>query len=55
MAVECPECAAAVNLGSDTEKGEIVQCSDCGVELEVMTLDPVTLELAPSEQEDWGE
>ena len=36
-------------------QNEIVQCSGCGVDLEVMELDPLTLELAPEEEEDWGE
>lgn len=51
----CPECAGEVPLPNDTLQGEIVQCPDCGVELEVMSLDPLTLELAPEEEEDWGE
>jgi len=53
--VECPECAAELDLGSDLEEGEILVCPDCGVELEVMGLDPITLELAPEVEEDWGE
>ena len=51
----CPECAAEITLADDTLQGEIVQCPDCGVELEVISLDPLTLELAPVEEEDWGE
>ena len=53
--VECLECAAELELGPDLEEGEIVVCPDCGIELEVMSLDPVTLELAPEVEEDWGE
>ena len=52
---ECPECAADVTLPEDAMEGEIVQCADCGVELEVVKLDPPTLELAPEAEEDWGE
>ena len=51
----CPECEAELNLGSDVEEGEIVVCPDCGVELEVMGTDPITVELAPEVEEDWGE
>jgi len=51
----CPECAADITLAEDTLQSEIIQCPDCGVELEVMSLDPVTLNLAPEEEEDWGE
>lgn len=51
----CPECEGAVSLKSDTMEGEIVVCADCGVDLEVRSLTPVVLELAPQEAEDWGE
>ena len=50
----CPECDAELAL-IDVIEGEIVVCSDCGVDLEVMCLEPITLQLAPMEQEDWGE
>jgi alpha-aminoadipate carrier protein LysW len=36
-------------------EGEIVPCPDCGAELEVVSVAPVTLALAPEVQEDWGE
>ena len=51
----CPECGADVELGPKVEKGEIVQCSDCGSDLEVVNTTPVELALAPEEEEDWGE
>ena len=53
--VECPECAAELDLAPNVEVGEILVCPDCGVELEVMSVDPITLELAPEVEEDWGE
>ena len=55
MTASCPECAAAVKLAQDVEKGEIVQCAECGAELEVFEASPVELRLAPEEEEDWGE
>ncbi len=51
----CPECDGEIRLPANTLKGEIVTCPDCGVELEVIDLDPLTLDLAPEEEEDWGE
>lgn len=51
----CPECAAEITMADDTLQGEIIQCPDCGVELEVMSLAPLVLEPAPDEEEDWGE
>lgn len=53
--VSCPECAADIALDEGTEVNEIIVCPDCGVDLEVTSLDPVEVELAPMEEEDWGE
>lgn len=53
--VTCTECAAEIELIENTESGEIIVCPDCGVDLEVVSLDPAVVELAPMEQEDWGE
>ena len=51
----CPECDARVALREDVERGEVVPCPECGAELEVLTLDPVSFTLAPPVEEDWGE
>jgi alpha-aminoadipate carrier protein LysW len=53
--VSCPECSAEIELEPNTVVGEIIVCPDCGVDLEVKSLNPATVELAPMEQEDWGE
>jgi len=53
--VSCPDCEAEITLDASTEVGEIIVCSDCGVDLEVTGLDPAAVNLAPMEQEDWGE
>lgn len=52
--VECPECFAEITVENVMES-EIVQCSECGAELEVVSLEPLALEPAPEEEEDWGE
>ena len=51
---ECTECGATVHADK-VEEGEILSCQDCGAELEVISLDPIKVHLAPQEQEDWGE
>jgi alpha-aminoadipate carrier protein LysW len=51
----CPECEGEVAVPEDAQVGEILVCPDCGVELELTGLEPVTLNLAPKEAEDWGE
>jgi alpha-aminoadipate carrier protein LysW len=53
--IECPVCGAEVSLSDDVVKGELVECADCGTELEVTGVDPVTLQEAPEAEEDWGQ
>jgi alpha-aminoadipate/glutamate carrier protein LysW len=62
----CPECGAenVYQPGKDVIAGEIRDCPDCGVELEVIEIKKnvdgleklmLGLALAPEEKEDWGE
>lgn len=51
---ECPKCDMWVPLHGDLYLNEVMQCPDCLSELEVVTLDPVLLALAPEVEEDWG-
>ncbi len=53
--VKCIECDAEVTLSENPEVGEILTCADCSVELEITKLDPVTVQMAPEVEEDWGE
>jgi alpha-aminoadipate carrier protein LysW len=53
--VVCPECGAAFDIPNDSMTGEVFTCPECGVELELVNLDPPTLEVAPDVEEDWGE
>jgi len=46
---------AEIELEAGTEQNEIIVCPDCGIDLEVVALDPPAVELAPMEAEDWGE
>jgi alpha-aminoadipate carrier protein LysW len=55
MTGNCPECEANITLPADTVEGEIVICTDCAAELEVTSVNPLTLALAPEVGEDWGE
>lgn len=59
---KCPDCDLELDVPYDTEKGEILSCGGCGLELEVKEikkdekrvtyceLDELTIE-----GEDWGE
>ncbi len=53
--VTCPECEADLTLPNGVMENELITCPECGAELEVISLNPVALELAPDVEEDWGE
>ncbi|MBL8152099.1 MAG: lysine biosynthesis protein LysW [Blastocatellia bacterium] len=53
--VNCTECGADAPCSINLVVGEIVPCPDCGVELEVLSIDPIEVALAPEVEEDWGE
>ncbi|MCB1740593.1 MAG: lysine biosynthesis protein LysW [Gammaproteobacteria bacterium] len=52
---ECPVCGADVEVGDDAIEGELMECEECGTELEVLSVDPVSLGEAPESEEDWGQ
>lgn len=54
VSAECTECAGRIQA-SVALPGEILDCPDCGAELEVRSLSPLVLALAPQVEEDWGE
>lgn len=51
---ECIDCGANIALANPVI-GEIVDCPDCGLELEVRGLTPLAVQAAPEVAEDWGE
>jgi alpha-aminoadipate carrier protein LysW len=52
---QCPECEAQVSVDAQPQVSEIVQCAECSAELEVVTVSPLALAVAPDVEEDWGE
>lgn len=45
----CPECSALIeDEGYDV--GEIIECPECGVELEITSLDPIEFEVFEEEE-----
>ena len=50
-----PVTGATVSLPANVEVGELVDDPESGDELEVTSLNPLTLAPAPQEEEDWGE
>lgn len=47
----CPECEAVIDEEFE-DVGEVISCPECGVELEVISVDPVEFDLAPVDDED---
>ena len=46
ISILCPECDTAVELGFSPSQGQIVTCSDCLAQLEVISTAPLELDLA---------
>ena len=51
----CPECEGAIRFYRLPLRSQVVRCTSCGVELEVVNTAPIELALAPEVEEDWGE
>lgn len=44
MAVVCPECDNPITVDADeVEEGEILQCDECGSDLEIVSVDPLEI------------
>ncbi len=52
---KCPVCDGDVPLEADIVVGELLECPDCGSELEILKVEPLALGEAPETEEDWGE
>ena len=51
--VTCPECENDLDIEEDeVDEGEIVSCSECGSDFEVITLNPIELKPVEDELED---
>jgi alpha-aminoadipate/glutamate carrier protein LysW len=49
--ITCPECENDLDIEEDEiDEGEIVSCSECGSDFEVITLNPI--ELKPVEEDE---
>ncbi len=55
ITAEDPITGDEIEIPADVEVGEIIDSPITGAELEVVSVDPITLEEAPELEEDWGE
>ncbi len=51
--VLCPECDTDLDIEEDdVEEGDVVSCSECGSDFEVITTNPLELNKVEDEEED---
>lgn len=47
--LRCPECATWIEI-SNSKNGNIIECSGCGIDLEIQEDDLLALQLPPCEE-----
>lgn len=51
--VLCPECETDLDIDEDeVEEGDVVSCSECGSDFEVITTNPLELNKVSDEEDD---
>jgi alpha-aminoadipate/glutamate carrier protein LysW len=51
--VLCPECDTDLDIEEDDmEEGDVVSCSECGSDFEVVTINPLELNKVEEEEDD---
>lgn len=48
----CPECEGSVQVATDDERGDIINCDECKTDLELVGLDPIQLDVYEEESLD---
>lgn len=39
--VICPDCGEIIEMSGDVQVGDILECQECGTEVEILSLDPL--------------
>lgn len=51
--IVCPDCESDIDVDEDElEEGEVVSCTECGSDFEVVTTEPLELSKVEDEEED---
>jgi alpha-aminoadipate carrier protein LysW len=49
----CPECEFEIDIDElDVDRGDTLECDNCGVTLEIIGLNPIELEAASEDEDD---
>jgi alpha-aminoadipate carrier protein LysW len=47
---KCLDCQTDIEIPQSLEIGEIVECKNCGAEMEILSLDPLKMEVLEEEK-----
>ena len=47
---KCPECGQELSIPENGEEGEIFECDNCGVEIEIVSLHPFEVSIFEEEE-----
>jgi len=48
--MKCPDCEIAIPLPEELHVGQIIDCENCGAELEIKSTEPLEFELIEDEK-----
>ncbi len=48
----CPVCSEDVYVEAESVQGDVISCDECGVDLEIVGLDPIQLDISESDDLD---
>jgi len=48
----CPECDADIDVGDDVEEGQTIDCPECEALLEVVTTNPLELDVVSVKEDE---
>jgi alpha-aminoadipate carrier protein LysW len=52
----CPECEFEIDVDEyDVDRGDTLECDNCGVTLEIIGLNPIEFEVAAGDEDEDGE
>lgn len=50
MTVTCPDCEVEIKIPQNANPGQIIDCDNCGAEIEITNLDPIKIKLIEDEK-----
>jgi len=48
--LKCPDCEIEIQISANVKVGQILDCENCGAEIEIRNLHPIEIELVEDEK-----